>query len=67
MHTPLSTLVALAVVAAIATPATSIAQTGDLTNVGALTCNISGGISLIITSQKSVNCIFTPAQPGPRL
>ncbi len=33
---------------------------------GTLTCDISGGIGLIITSHKEVSCIFTPSQPGPR-
>jgi hypothetical protein len=36
------------------------------TKVGTLTCDISGGIGLIITSKKDVTCMFTPSQPGPR-
>jgi hypothetical protein len=32
---------------------------------GQLTCDISGGIGLIIGSQRSLNCSFTPAVPGP--
>ncbi|MGH6683789.1 MAG: DUF992 domain-containing protein, partial [Pseudolabrys sp.] len=36
------------------------------TKVGTLTCDISGGIGLIITSKKDVTCMYTPAQPGPR-
>jgi len=31
---------------------------------GVLTCDVSGGIGLIIGSQKTVNCIFTPSYPG---
>jgi hypothetical protein len=31
---------------------------------GVLTCDVSAGIGLIIGSQKSVNCIFAPSQPG---
>ena len=33
---------------------------------GTLTCDISGGIGLIIASQKSVACMYTPADSGPR-
>jgi hypothetical protein len=33
---------------------------------GVLDCDVSGGIGLIIGSQKSVQCVFTPDQPGPR-
>jgi hypothetical protein len=32
---------------------------------GVLTCDVSGGIGLIIGSQRSVNCSFTPDPPGP--
>ena len=53
-------LIATAVVAvALATPAA--AQTR--TKVGMLDCDISGGIGMIIASQKQVQCIFTPASP----
>jgi hypothetical protein len=38
------------------------AQAPDRTRVGALTCDISGGIGVIIASKKEVACIFTPAQ-----
>ncbi len=31
---------------------------------GVLTCDVSAGIGVIIGSQKNVNCIFTPSQPG---
>jgi hypothetical protein len=34
--------------------------------VGTLSCDISGGIGLIITSKKDLTCMFTPSQPGPR-
>jgi hypothetical protein len=33
---------------------------------GLLTCDVSGGIGLIITSQKQVSCIFSPDGPGPQ-
>jgi hypothetical protein len=33
---------------------------------GLLDCDVSGGFGVIIGSQKSVNCLFMPDQPGPR-
>jgi hypothetical protein len=42
------------------------AQVPQRTKVGTLTCDISGGIGMIIASQKEVQCMFTPSQPGPR-
>ncbi|MGH6665028.1 MAG: DUF992 domain-containing protein [Pseudolabrys sp.] len=65
MHRPLGAFAALAVAAAVAFPATAMAQ-HERTKVGTLTCDISGGIGLIITSHKSLTCMFTPSQPGPR-
>ena len=65
MHKPLSALAALAVVAAVAGPNPSMAAP-EHTKVGALTCDISAGIGLIITSKKDVTCMFTPSQPGAR-
>jgi hypothetical protein len=32
--------------------------------VGSLSCDISGGIGLIITSRKEVKCLFTPGKRG---
>jgi hypothetical protein len=66
MHRPLSALAALAVVAAVALPAPAMAQSTNRTKVGSLTCDISAGIGLIVTSKKAVTCMFTPSQPGPR-
>jgi Protein of unknown function (DUF992) len=66
MHRFLSAVAALAVVAAAAQPVPSSAQAPQLTKVGTLTCDIAGGIGLIITSHKSVTCMFTPVLPGPR-
>src|SRR5450830_816234 len=66
MHRRLSALAALAVVAALALPAPSIAQDRERTKVGSLTCDISAGIGLIITSKKELTCMFTPSQPRPR-
>jgi hypothetical protein len=47
-------------------PASSLAQAPQRTKVGSLTCDISAGIGLIITSKKEVTCMFTPSHPGPR-
>jgi len=66
MHKRLSALVALAAVAAVALPTSLMAQGPERTKVGSLTCDISAGIGLIITSKKEVTCMFTPSQPGPR-
>jgi hypothetical protein len=33
--------------------------------VGTLDCDISGGIGLILGSQKQVSCVFRPSTPGP--
>ena len=33
---------------------------------GVLNCDVSGGLGLIIGSQRSVNCLFTPDTPGPQ-
>lgn len=57
---------ALAVAAAIALPVPTMAQSHDRTKVGSLTCDISGGIGVIVASKKSLACIFTPSKPGPR-
>ena len=65
MHRPLSVLAALAVIAAVASPVPTMAQ-AERVKAGTLTCDISGGIGLIITSHKDVTCMFTPSQPGQR-
>jgi hypothetical protein len=66
MRRSLSALAAVAVVAAVALPAATMAQGANRTKVGTLTCDISAGIGLIITSKKDVTCMFTASQPGPR-
>jgi hypothetical protein len=38
---------------------------GERVQAGQLTCDISGGIGFIIGSQRTLNCSFTPALPGP--
>ena len=65
MNRPFGVLAAVAVVAAVASPAPTMAQ-GERVKAGTLTCDISGGIGLIIASKKDVTCMFTPSQPGPR-
>lgn len=66
MNKSLSAVAALAVAAAVALPVSSMAQAPNRTKVGTLTCDISGGIGMIVTSKKAVSCIFTPSQPGAR-
>src|SRR6266852_1189004 len=66
MRRYLSTFAAMAVAGAIAMPVSSMAQGRDRTKVGTLTCDIAGGIGMIIASKKDVTCMFTPSQPGPR-
>ena len=44
------------------------AQTAQAQRVrtGILNCDVSAGLGLIIGSQRSVNCLFTPDLPGPQ-
>jgi hypothetical protein len=65
MHRSLSALAGLAVAAAVAMPIPTMAAR-EHTKVGTLTCDISAGIGLIVTSKKNVACIFTPTQRGRR-
>ena len=65
MLKPLGAIAVLAVAAAVALPIPASAQANG-TKVGTLSCDISGGIGLIITSKKDLTCMFTPSQPGPR-
>ncbi|MGB6326306.1 MAG: DUF992 domain-containing protein [Methylocella sp.] len=44
----------------LATPQTAVAQQG--VKVGALRCEVSGGLGLIITSSKEMQCEFTSAR-----
>jgi hypothetical protein len=57
-----SFIVAAALTAAFAMPASA----AERTKVGTLDCDISGGIGLIVTSQKAVQCVFTPSARGRR-
>jgi uncharacterized protein DUF992 len=64
MNRPLIAAAALSLSVALAGAAS--AQAPQRVRVGTLTCDISGGIGLIIASQKQVQCLYTPAEPGPR-
>jgi hypothetical protein len=66
MRRPLSALALLAVATAVALPVPTVAQAANRTKLGTLSCDISGGIGLIITSKKDVTCMFTPTRRGPR-
>ncbi len=66
MHRPLGAFAVLMIAGAMALPTPTLAQHVERTKVGTLTCDISGGIGLIITSKKDVRCMFTPSGPGPR-
>jgi Protein of unknown function (DUF992) len=55
---------ALTIAAVLAAP--SVAPAQSRAKVGTLTCDISAGIGLIIGSRKDVQCLFTPANQGPR-
>jgi hypothetical protein len=40
------------------------AQAADRVKAGTLSCDVSGGIGLIIASKKSMTCRFEPVAPG---
>ena len=65
MHKLLGALAAFAIAATVALTIPASAQ-ANRTKVGTLSCDISGGIGLIITSKKELTCMFTPSQPGPK-
>jgi len=52
---------ALAMVVAFAEPAAA-----QRIRAGLLTCDVSGGIGLVLGSQKQVSCIYNPDFPGPQ-
>jgi hypothetical protein len=54
---------AVAVALAVASADPAFAQQAK---AGVLTCDVSAGIGLIIGSQKTVSCVFSPDLPGPR-
>jgi hypothetical protein len=45
--------------------AAASAQPADRVKAGTLTCDVSGGLGMIIGSHKEVRCIFAPDQAGP--
>lgn len=51
---------------AVASIVPSAAQAQARVKAGVLDCDVSGGLGLIVGSQKSVSCVFTPDRPGPR-
>jgi hypothetical protein len=55
----------LAMVAAIPAMVATSAAAMERTQVGDLTCDMSGGIGLIFGSQRTLNCTFMPSTPGP--
>ena len=61
MRRALNLLAATALFAAIATPHAALAQNVRL---GALSCDVGGGIGLFITSKKALRCIYTPEGGG---
>jgi hypothetical protein len=57
--------VTFALAAAIPVMVAASASAEERTQVGDLTCDISGGLGLIFGSQKTLNCTFMPSIPGP--
>lgn len=68
MQRLISTLAGIALFAAAVPGAISPANAApQRAKVGTLSCDISGGVGLIITSKKQVKCLFTPGgRKGPR-
>ena len=62
----LSALAGFAMGAVVALPVLVLAQGPERVKVGALTCDISAGMGVIIASKKNVVCAYTPVAPGPR-
>ncbi len=54
---------AVAIVLAVASAEPAVAQQ---VRAGLLTCDVSAGLGLIITSQKQLSCEFVPDRPGLR-
>ena len=61
MRRALTCILATALFALIAAPTAGLAQSVRL---GALSCDVSGGIGLVITSKKSLRCVYTPEGGG---
>ncbi len=56
-------LAALFVAVAMFNPTSANAQ--ERVRAGALRCNVSGSVGMIVTSKQKLNCIFEPARGGP--
>ena len=56
----ISAIAALGVATMLGDPAAAQGRT----QTGLLTCDVSGGVGLLITSRKSLHCLFQPNQPG---
>ena len=54
-----------AVIAALPAMVAGSAAAQERAQVGQLNCDISGGVGLVFGSQRTLNCTFTPAAPGP--
>jgi hypothetical protein len=61
MKTTSAALAVLGLGIAVMISGPTYSQTPDRTRAGTLTCDIAGGIGMIIASKKSVACVFTPA------
>ncbi|MGN6571813.1 MAG: DUF992 domain-containing protein [Pseudolabrys sp.] len=61
MRRAISLLAATTLYALVASPGPALAQNVRL---GALSCDVSGGIGLVITSKKALRCIYTPEGGG---
>lgn len=58
-------MAAAVAVAAVGFSVPAAAQS-ERVKVGALDCDVSAGVGLIIGSRKEVKCTFTPSRPGAR-
>lgn len=54
-----------AAIAALPAMVAGAAAAQERTQVGQLTCDISGGVGLVFGSQRTLNCTFAPSAPGP--
>jgi Protein of unknown function (DUF992) len=55
---------AAAVALAVASAMTPVAA--QRIKAGVLSCDVSGGLGLIVASQRQVSCLYTPDLPGPQ-
>jgi len=59
------TVLAATVTAATLCGPAATAQINGRVQAGTLSCDMSGGLGMIIASQQTLNCAFTPSIPGP--